>query len=235
MALPKLNVPSYTCKLPSTGQTVKYRPFLVKEEKLLFLAMESGEQEDMMDAVKKIISDCTDIKKVDSMSTFDIEYIFLQIRTRSVGETVEVNVTCPDDNETVVKASIPLDEITVKIDPKHKREIKLDDETILTMGYPSLDMFVKMNFTGESSLDQVFELASACAESIADKNQVYPCKDYSKTEMVEFFEGMNSKQFGMVQEFFDTMPKLSYEVKVMNPNTKKENTILLEGLASFFE
>jgi hypothetical protein len=235
MALPKLNVPSYTCKLPSTNQTVKYRPFLVKEEKLLFLAMESGEQEDMIDAVKKIITDCTDIKKVESLSTFDIEYIFLQIRTRSVGETVEVNVTCPDDGETTVKTSIPLDEIVVKIDPKHKRELKLDDETMLTMGYPSLDMFVKMNFVEESTVGQVFEMAAACAESIADKNQVYLCKDSSKSELIEFFEGMNSKQFGMIQEFFDTMPKLSYEVKVMNPNTKKENTILLEGLASFFE
>lgn len=235
MALPKLNVPSYTCKLPSTNQTVKYRPFLVKEEKLLFLAMESGEQEDMIDAVKKIITDCTDIKKVESLSTFDIEYIFLQIRTRSVGETVEVNVTCPDDGETTVKTSIPLDEIVVKIDPKHKRELKLDDETMLTMGYPSLDMFVKMNFVEESTVGQVFEMAAACAESIADKNQVYLCKDSPKSELIEFFEGMNSKQFGMIQEFFDTMPKLSYEVKVMNPNTKKENTILLEGLASFFE
>jgi hypothetical protein len=235
MALPKLNVPSYTCKLPSTNQTVKYRPFLVKEEKLLFLAMESGEQEDMIDAVKKIITDCTDIKKVESLSTFDIEYIFLQIRTRSVGETVEVNVTCPDDGETTVKTSIPLDEIVVKTDPKHKRELKLDDETMLTMGYPSLDMFVKMNFVEESTVGQVFEMAAACAESIADKNQVYLCKDSSKSELIEFFEGMNSKQFGMIQEFFDTMPKLSYEVKVMNPNTKKENTILLEGLASFFE
>ena len=235
MALPKLNVPSYTCKLPSTNQTVKYRPFLVKEEKLLFLAMESGEQEDMIDAVKKIITDCTDIKKVESLSTFDIEYIFLQIRTRSVGETVEVNVTCPDDGETTVKTSIPLDEIVVKTDPKHKRELKLDDETMLTMGYPSLDMFVKMNFVEESTVGQVFEMAAACAESIADKNQVYLCKDSPKSELIEFFEGMNSKQFGMIQEFFDTMPKLSYEVKVMNPNTKKENTILLEGLASFFE
>jgi len=237
MALPKLNVPSYNCKLPSDGTRVKFRPFLVKEEKLLFLAMQSGEQSDMMDAVKTIIVQCTDIKNVDKLATFDIEYLFLQIRTRSVGESVEVQITCPDDDETVVKTSIPLDEIQVSKDPKHNRELKLDDETILTMGYPSLDMFIKMNFdtVGENPLEQVFELAATCAETIADKNQVYPCKDYSKKEMVEFFEGMNTKQFQMVQDFFDTMPKLKYEATVINPNTKKENKVVLEGLAAFFE
>ena len=153
MALPKLNVPSYNTKLPSTGARVKFRPFLVKEEKLLFLAMESGEQQDMIDTIKQIIEACTDIKGVDKLSTFDIEYLFLQIRTRSVGENVEVVVTCPDDNETTVKASIPLDAIEIKKNPNHKKEIKLGDETILTMGYPSLDMFVKMNFTDENMLD----------------------------------------------------------------------------------
>ena len=234
MALPKLNVPSYNTKLPSTGARVKFRPFLVKEEKLLFLAMESGEQQDMIDTIKQIIEACTDIKGVDKLSTFDIEYLFLQIRTRSVGENVEVVVTCPDDNETTVKASIPLDAIEIKKNPNHKKEIKLDDETILTMGYPSLDMFVKMNFTDENMIDQVFELATSCAESIADTNQVYMCRDASKDEMKEFFESMNSKQFAMIQEFFDTMPKLSYELQVTNPNTQKENTILLEGLAAFF-
>lgn len=235
MALPKLNVPSYNTKLPSTGENVKYRPFLVKEEKLLFLAMETGEQADMMDAVSNIIKSCTDIKDVSRLSTFDIEYLFLQIRTRSVGETVEVNVTCPDDNETVVKTKIPLDEIKVKTNAKHSKEIKLDDETVLTMGYPNMQMFVTMNFGDGVGIDQVFELAAECAESIADKNQVYLCKDHSKKELVEFFENMNNKQFAMVQEFFDTMPKLSYEIKVTNPNTKKENTIVLEGLAAFFE
>lgn len=235
MALPKLSVPSYNCKLPSTGENVKYRPFLVKEEKLLFLAMESGEQADMMDAVKNIITDCTSIKNADKLATFDIEYLFLQIRTRSVGENVEVTITCPDDNETTVKATIPLDEIEVKIDPKHKKEIQLNEDTILTLGYPSVDMFVKMNFSDESPLDQVFEMAIACAETIADKNQVYLCKDHSKKELMEFFESMNTKQFQELQAFFETMPKLSYELKVINPNTKNENTIKLEGLAAFFE
>lgn len=235
MPLPKLNVPEYTTKLPSTGQTVKYRPFLVKEEKLLFLAMETGEQTDMITAVKNILKSCTDYKNIDKLATFDIEFLFLKIRTRSVGENVEVNVTCPDDGETEVTASIPLDDIGVKSDPKHTKEIKLDDKIILTMGYPSLDLFIKMNFVGETpGIDQVFELAASCAESIADENQVYLCKDTPKKELLEFFENMNTKQFQMVQNFFDTMPKLSYELKVTNPKTKNENTIILEGLSAFF-
>ena len=235
MPLPKLNVPEYTTKLPSTGQTVKYRPFLVKEEKLLFLAMETGEQADMITAVKNILKSCTDYKNIDKLATFDIEFLFLKIRTRSVGENVEVSVTCPDDGETEVTASIPLDDIGVKSDPKHTKEIKLDDKIILTMGYPSLDLFIKMNFVGETpGIDQVFELAASCAESIADENQVYLCKDTPKKELLEFFENMNTKQFQMVQNFFDTMPKLSYELKVTNPKTKNENTIILEGLSAFF-
>ena len=149
MALPKLNVPEYHLKLPSSGKTVKYRPFLVKEEKLLFLAMETGEQKDLINAVKNILLSCTNMKSVNSLSTFDIEFLFLKIRTRSVGENVDVSVTCPDDNETEVKVSIPLDEIEVRKDPKHTKTLKLSDDVILTMGYPSLDMFVKSNFIGE--------------------------------------------------------------------------------------
>ncbi|ARW56949.1 baseplate hub subunit [Synechococcus phage S-B64] len=234
MALPKLNVPQYNCKLPSTGAKVKYRPFLVKEEKLLFLAMETGEQEDMIDAVRNILSSCTDVRNVNKLATFDIEYLFLKIRASSVGESVEVNITCPDDNETQVKVNIPLDEIEVQINPNHKREIKLDDNVMLTMGYPSMDMFVKMNFTG-TGMDEVFELAAGCAESIADENQVYLCKDTPKAELIEFFESMNSKQFRMVQEFFETMPKLSHTLEITNPNTKVKNEVVIEGLASFFE
>ena len=234
MALPKLNVPQYNCKLPSTGAKVKYRPFLVKEEKLLFLAMETGEQEDMIDAVRNILASCTDIRNVNKLATFDIEYLFLKIRASSVGESVEVNVTCPDDNETQVKVNIPLDDIDVQTDPNHKREIKLDDNVMLTMGYPSMDMFVKMNFTG-AGMDEVFELAAGCAESIADENQVYLCKDTPKAELIEFFESMNSKQFRMVQEFFETMPKLSHTMEITNPNTKVKSEVVIEGLAAFFE
>ena len=234
MALPKLNVPSYNCKLPSTGAPVKYRPFLVKEEKLLFLAMETGEQEDMIDAVKNILISCTSLKDVNKLATFDIEYLFLKIRASSVGESVDVNITCPDDGETQVKVTIPLDEIKVQKDPKHKKELKLDDNVILTMKYPSMDMFVKMNFTG-AGMDEVFDLAATCADTIADSEQVYLCSDTPKKELIEFFETMNSKQFKMVQDFFETMPKLSHTIKVKNPNTKKESEVVIEGLASFFE
>jgi len=235
MALPKINVPKYKLKLPSDGRTVNFRPFLVKEEKLLLLATETGEQEDIVSAIKNIIKECTDIQEVEKLATFDIEYVFLQIRTKSVGESVEVNVTCPDDGETTVPVSIPLDEIKVQKNRTHKSELKLSDEVIITMGYPSLDSFVKINFGEETSqIEQVFEMAAGCVKTIADANQVYDCADSTKQELVEFFDQLNSKQFMMIQEFFETMPKLSHTVKVTNPNTGVESEIVLEGLASFF-
>ena len=236
MALPKLNVPEYNLKLPSSGKNVKYRPFLVKEEKLLYLAMESGEQKDMIDAVKNILTSCTSLRSLKDLATFDIEYLFLKIRTRSVGENVDVNITCPDDNETQVPVSIPLDDIEIKTSPEHKREIKLSDDIIITMGYPSFDMFVKLNLVGDDpGVDQVFEMAAACVETIADSEQVYDCKDSSKKELLAFFDDMNSGQFKKIQTFFETMPKLSHTVKVLNPNTGVENEVTLEGLSSFFE
>lgn len=235
MALPKINVPKYKLKLPSDGRTVNFRPFLVKEEKLLLLATETGEQEDIVSAIKSIIKECTDIQDVEKLATFDIEYVFLQIRTKSVGESVEVTVTCPDDGETTVPVSIPLDEIKVQKSKTHKSELKLSDEVIVTMGYPSLDSFVKMNFGEETSqIEQVFEMAAGCVKTIADANQVYDCADSTKQELVEFFDQLNSKQFMQIQEFFETMPKLSHTVKVTNPNTGVESEIVLEGLASFF-
>lgn len=235
MALPKINVPKYKLKLPSDGRTVNYRPFLVKEEKLLLLATQTGEQEDVVTAIKDIISACTDIKNVDTLATFDIEYLFLQIRTKSVGENVEVNITCPDDGITEVPVSIPLDEIKVIKDKNHVSEMKLSDEVAITMKYPSMEMFVKMNFgDDEDQIGQIFDMAAGCIETIADTNQIYECKDIPKEELMEFLEGMNSKQFKMVQDFFETMPKLSHTVKVTNPSTGVENEIVLEGLASFF-
>ena len=157
MALPKLNTPKYKLKLPSDGRTVNYRPFLVKEEKLLLIATESGEQEELINAIKTILEDCTDVKGIDTLSTFDIEYLFLQVRAKSVGETVKVSLTCPDDEETQVEAEIPLDEIKVVKTRGHKNELKISDEIVVTMGYPTLDSFVSMNFTGEDTgVDQVF-------------------------------------------------------------------------------
>ena len=235
MPLPKLNVPKYKLKLPSDNRTVNYRPFLVKEEKLLLLATETGSQEDIVEAIKKIIVDCTDIHDIDNLPTFDIEYVFLQIRTKSVGESVEVQVTCPDDEETVVPVKIPLNEIKVKKDKKHKKEIKLGTDIILTMNYPSLDTFVKMNFQDEEpTVDAVFEMAAGCVKQIADAEQVYDAMDTPKEELIEFFDQLSSKQFQEVQDFFDTMPKLSHVVKVTNPKTKKESDVTLEGLSAFF-
>ena len=235
MALPKLSVPRYKLKLPSDGRTVSFRPFLVKEEKILLLATETGEQDEIVTAIKDIIKECTDLKDVEKLSTFDIEYLFLQIRTKSVGESVEVSVTFPDDGETTVPVSIPLDDIKVQKTRGHKSEVKLSDEIIITMGYPSLETFVAMNFSDDDNqIDQVFEMAAGCVKTIADADQVYDCADSSKQELLEFFDQLSSKQFGMIQKFFETMPKLTHTLKVTNPNTGVESEVVLEGLASFF-
>jgi hypothetical protein len=235
MPLPKLNVPRYKTTLPSTGKAVNYRPFLVKEEKLLLIATETGNQEDLVSAIQNIIKECTDLKDIKSLTTFDIEYLFLKIRTKSVGETVNVTVTCSDDGETEVDVEIPLEDIKVHKTRGHKNTIKLSDEVAITMGYPSIETFVAMNFDeGKSQVDQVFDMAATCVSTISDSEQVYDCADSTKQELVEFFEQLSSKQFMQIQEFFETMPKLQHTVKVMNPNTGVENEIVLEGLASFF-
>ena len=235
MPLPTLTVPKYKLKLPSDGRTVNFRPFLVKEEKLLLLATETGSQEDIVTAIKNIIAECTDIHDIDDLPTFDIEYVFLQIRTKSVGEAVEVNVTCPDDGVTEVPVKIPLTEIKVKKDKKHKKDIKLGEDIILTMGYPSLDTFVQMNFQDEEpTVDSVFEMAAGCVKQIADAEQVYDCADTPKKEILEFFDQMDTKQFTLIQNFFETMPKLQHKLKVTNPNTNVDSEVVLEGLASFF-
>ena len=236
MALPKISVPKYKLKLPSDGRTVNFRPFLVKEEKILLLATESGEQATIVSAIKDIIKDCTDITDVEKLATFDIEFVFLQIRTKSVGESVDVNIVCPDDNETNVTVSIPLDEIKVKKTRGHKKDLKISEEVAITMGYPTIETFVAMNFSDEGAqVDQVFDMAASCVESISDANQVYDCSSVPKKELIEFFDQMNSKQFMMIQDFFEKMPKLTHTVKVTNPNTGVESDVVLEGLASFFE
>lgn len=235
MALPTINTPRYKMKLPSDGRTVNYRPFLVKEEKILLIATEMGEQEEIMRAITQIIKDCTDIEDVNSLATFDIEFVFLQIRTKSVGEDVKVNVTCPDDGETNVEVKIPLQEIKVQKDRKHSSQIKLGDDIILTMGYPNLETFVEMNFVEQApSVEQIFEVAARCMKSIADAEQIYDCADSTKKELLEFLDGLTSSQFKKIQDFFDTMPKLKHKVTVKNPNTGVDNDIELEGLSAFF-
>ena len=234
MALPKISVHKSKLKLHSDGRTVKFRQFLVKEEKILLLATENGDQSVIVSAIKDIIKDCTDITDVEKLATFDIEFVFLQIRTKSVGESVDVNVVCPDDNETSVSVSIPLDEIKVKKTRGHKKDLKISEEVAITMGYPTIETFVAMNFGEGAEVDQVFDMAASCVESISDASQVYDCSTVPKQELIEFFDQMNSKQFMMIQDFFEKMPKLTHTVKVTNPNTGVESDVVLEGLASFF-
>ena len=239
MPLPKIATPTYELVLPSSDRKIKYRPFLVKEEKILIIAMESEDQKQITNAIKSVINNCILTRgiKVDKLSTFDIEYLFLNIRGKSVGENVEVIVTCPDDNETEVPVVIPLDEIKIKKDPDHNRDIKLDDSLVMRMRYPSLSEFVKTNFDldDEITVDQSFDLIISCIEQVYNEEESWNASDCTKKEMTEFLEQLSSKQFKEVEKFFDTMPKLSHTIKVTNPKTKVKNEVLLEGLSSFFE
>ena len=238
MPLPKISAPSYELVIPSSKKKIKYRPFLVKEEKVLILALESQDTKQIANAVKDVIKSCilTRGVKVESLSTFDIEYIFLNIRGKSVGEEVEVMVTCPDDGTTQVPATIILDDIQIQKNDKHSRDIKLDDEYILRMRYPSLNEFIKTNFNSNEdiSVDDTFELISSCIEQVFSEEESWAASDCTKKELTQFIEQLNTKQFKEVESFFDTMPKLSHIVKVTNPNTNVENEVLLEGLQSFF-
>jgi hypothetical protein len=238
MPLPKISTPSYELELPSTGETVNYRPFLVKEEKLLLLALESEDVKQVTTAVKNVIKNCVLTKgvKVESLPTFDIEYLFLNIRAKSVSEEVEVSLICPDDNETTVTTTIQVDEIKVKKDENHKRTINVDDEIMMEMKYPSLNEFIKNNFDlkDQNNLDQSFDLIVSCIDKIYTKEEVWTSSDVTKKELIEFLEQMNSSQFKQIEQFFESMPKLSHTVKLKNPNTGVESEVVLEGLSSFF-
>jgi hypothetical protein len=235
MPLPKLVAPTYELELPSTGQKIKYRPFLVKEEKILLLAMESEDEKQMISAVQTILKNCIQTKvKVDDLSIFDIEYLFLNIRAKSVGEEIELNVTCPDDGETVVPVSINVEDVKVQKSDDHQRIISLTDNISLVMKYPSMEMFVQTNFTGNMKAEDVFELASSCIDQVVEGEEVYEVKSFSKKEINDFLDSLDTSQFLQVQKFFETMPKLSHTVTVTNPNTKKDNEVVIEGLASFF-
>ena len=238
MPLPKLTAPTYELEVPSTGKKIKYRPFLVREEKILLLAMETEDEKQMADAVKTILQNCiqTSRFKVDNLSLFDIEYIFLNIRGKSIGEQVELTVTCPDDGESTVDISIDLDDIKVQKSKEHTNILKLNDNISVVMKYPSVDLFIKNNMgSGQSSeVDDVFEIASLCIDQIVEGEDVYESSNFSKKELMEFLEGMDTKQFLMVQKFFETMPKLSHTITVTNPNTKVKSDVVIEGLSSFF-
>tara|TARA_R100000908_G_C3754336_1_gene148668 strand:+ start:861 stop:1580 length:720 start_codon:yes stop_codon:yes gene_type:complete len=238
MPLPKIAAPTYTLELPSTGQEISYRPFLVKEEKVLVIALESEDNKQISNAIKTVIKNCILTKgvKVESLPTFDIEYLFLNIRGKSVGEEIEVNVICPDDEATQVPVTIDLDDIQVQKNDDHTNKIKLDDTLMMEMKYPSLDEFIKNNFdfNDENSMDQSFNLIASCVNNIFSEDEVWAAEDCTKKEIKEFLEQMNSAQFKDIEKFFETMPKLSHTIKVTNPKTKVESEVVLEGLASFF-
>ena len=240
MPLPKIATPSYELELPSTGKTIQYRPFLVKEEKLLVIALESQDTKQITNAIKAVIRSCVLTKsvKVEDLPTFDIEYLFLNIRGKSVGEDIDVKIICPDDEKTEVNISVNLDDIQVEKSKDHSNKIKLDKNLMMELKYPSLNEFVKSNFDpndlNRSAMDQSFDLISTCIDKIYDQDEVWVAADCTKKEIKDFIESMNSAQFKQIETFFDTMPKLSHSIKVTNPKTKVESDVVLEGLASFF-
>ena len=240
MPLPKIATPSYELELPSTGKTIQYRPFLVKEEKLLVIALESEDTKQITNAIKAVIKSCVLTKgiKVETLPTFDIEYLFLNIRGKSVGEDIDVNLICPDDNQTEVSVSVNLDDIKVQKPEGHSNQIKLDNNLMMELKYPSLNEFIKNNFdpndSSKNPMDQSFDLIGSCINKIYNQDEVWAAADCSKKEITDFLDSMNSSQFKEVEKFFETMPKLSHTLKVLNPKTNVESDVVLEGLASFF-
>jgi len=237
MPLPKINAPTYELVIPSSKKKIKYRPFLVKEEKILVIAMESNDIKDIANSVKQVLSNCILTRgiKVDKLSTFDIEYLFLNVRGKSVGETVDIMVTCPDDQETAVPVTVDLDAIQVKFDPEHTKDIELDEKLTMRMKYPSLDQFIKENFQVEGvGFEQSIDMIADCVEMIFSEEETWTGADFTKKEMIAFLEGLGSKQFKLLEKFFTTMPKLSHDFVVTNPKTEQVNEIHLEGLAAFF-
>ena len=240
MPLPTITTPTYELNLPSTGKKIKYRPFIVKEEKILILALETRDQNQITNAVKDVLKKCVITRgiKIDDLPTFDIEYLFLNIRAKSIGEDINMIVTCPDDRKTEVDVTVYVDEIKVIKSKEHVKDITLDKDMTLRMKYPSLNQFIETNFDTEeesqTTVDKTFQLIADCMDTVYTKEDAWDSKDYSPNERLEFIEQLSSKQFKQVEKFFATMPKLSHTIEVTNPNTKKKSKIVLEGLADFF-
>ena len=236
MPLPKIATPTHELELPSTGQKIKYRPFLVKEEKLLLLAMATEDSKELTLALKTAIENCIETPgiKVEKLPTFDLEYIFLNIRTRSVGNEIELSLICPDDGVTTVPVVLDIDKIKVKKNKDHKTDFKIGDDVMVKLKYTSLDEFSNYNLgDGEKTVDQSFEMIADCIDKIFTEEEIWSHEDLSREELVEWIEQMNSEQFKMIESFFDTMPKLSHTVKVTNPKTKVKSDVVIEGLSSF--
>ena len=239
MPLPKINTPTYQLTLPSNNKKIKYRPFLVREEKILILALESNDAKQISSSIVEIMADCIETKSVDitKLPSFDIEYLFLNIRAKSVGETVDVVITCPDDKKTTVDTSINIDDIKIKKTPGHKNIIKLDDKYSMKLKYPSMQQFIDANFDTDeegSQVAQSINMLSTCIDMIYDDEESWDAADSSPDELNSFIEQLNTKQFKEVESFFETMPKLEHIVEVTNPKTGKASKVKLEGLASFF-
>ena len=238
MPLPKIATPTYELELPSTGESIQYRPFLVKEEKVLVIALESEDNKQITNAIKAVLKNCIITKgiKVEKLPTFDIEYLFLNIRGKSVGEELEVNIICPDDETTQVPVTINLDEIKVEKSEDHSNKIKIDSSIMMELKYPSLDEFIKNNFdfNEKNAMEQSFDLIASCIDKVYTEDEVWASADCTKKEMKDFLEQMNSSQFKEIEKFFETMPKLSHTIEVTNPQTKVKSEVVLEGLASFF-
>jgi hypothetical protein len=236
MALPKLTTPTYELEIPSTDEKIKYRPFLVKEEKILMMAMESKASADITQAVKDIVSECT-FNKIDisNMPMFDVEYIFLQIRSKSVGEISKLKLLCPDDEKTYVDIELNLDEVKVQVGEDHTNKIELDKGMGMIMRYPTIDSFSETGIK-DINPNNMLEVIGSCILQIFEKKgeKVYDTKDQTQKEVTEFIESLNTKQFKDVQNFFETMPKLKHEMTIKNPKTKKESKITLTGLNDFF-
>ena len=236
MALPKLTTPTYELEVPSTDEKIQYRPFLIKEEKILLIAMESGKNEDIVEAIKQIVSECTFNKlKISTMPMFDVEYIFLQIRAKSVGEVSKLKLLCRDDMKTYADVEVNLPDVTVQVDDKHTNKIELTKDMGMVMSYPTIDSFKESGITTINA-SNMLDVISACIKEIYEEKgeKVYQAKDQTKKELTEFVESLNTQQFKKIQEFFDTMPKLKHTVKVKNPKTKKESEVTLFGLQDFF-
>ena len=240
MPLPTIETPTYELKLHSSNKKVRYRPFLVKEEKVLIIALESKNENEITNAVKDVLKKCILTKgvDVDSLPTFDIEYLFLNIRAKSIGEDIKLTVTCPDDNETKVPVTVYVDEIKVVKPKGHTKDIKLDDKLSLRMKYPSLNQFIESNFTtddeAETLVDKTFRVVADCIDTIYTEEDAWDTKDYTPQERMDFVEQLNSSQYKKVEKFFSTMPKLTHTIEVVNPNTKEKGSVVLEGLANFF-
>ena len=240
MPLPTIETPTYELKLPSSNKKVKYRPFLVKEEKILIIALETKNQSDITNAVTDVLKKCVLTKgiDIDTLPTFDIEYLFLNIRAKSIGEDIKLTVTCPDDGKTKVPVTIYVDEIKVTKPRGHTKDIVLDDKMTLRMKYPSLSQFISNNFDtedeAEALVDKTFNVVADCMDTVFTEEDAWDAKDYTPDERIDFVNQSNSKQYKAVEKFFATMPKLSHKIEVINPNTKEKSSIVLEGLADFF-